>query len=118
MTAIASICLFDNDVRNEATGHHGLLPYVTVCFEHPYVGVRYGASLCARSFSRSVGVLRTSLFDSGMGTLVSAVVQDEREDDRVINIALGALSNLLLNFSPMRGVRFDPILVQNKGTND
>lgn len=53
-----------------------------------------------------------------MGTLVSAVVQDEREDDRVINIALGALSNLLLNFSPMRGVRFDPILVQNKVIND
>ena len=98
--------LFNNDMRNEAAGKHGLFPHISVCVQHPYVGVRYGACLCARSLSRSVRVLRTNLFDSGISASVCDVVNNQDEDMRVTNIALGAFANLANSFSPLRDVRF------------
>lgn len=71
------------------------------------MGVRYGACLCVRSFTRAVRVLRTSLYDAGIGVLICDVVEKQDEDIRVTNIALAAFANLLNDFSPLREVRYD-----------
>ncbi|KAL5533100.1 hypothetical protein ACEPAF_4876 [Sanghuangporus sanghuang] len=103
LTAIASLAMLSNDIRNEIAGVFNLLPLISVCLEHPRnAGVRYAACQCVRALGRSVRVLRTSLLDSGVGVTLCQIVENPDEDRRVMNIALAGLCNLLTDFSPLR----------------
>ncbi|PAV23692.1 ARM repeat-containing [Pyrrhoderma noxium] len=102
LTALASISLFEETIRSEMSGSLNLLPVITICLQHPYIGVRYGAILCLRALSRSVSVLRTSILDSGAGNCLCEIIQKPDEDPRLINIAMTSICNLVNNFSPLR----------------
>ncbi|KAL5490344.1 hypothetical protein ACEPAI_5177 [Sanghuangporus weigelae] len=103
LTAIASLAMLSNDIRNEIAGVLNLLPLISVCLEHPRnAGVRYAACQCVRALGRSVRVLRTSLLDSGVGVTLCQIMENPDEDRRVMNIALAGLCNLLTDFSPLR----------------
>ena len=104
LTALASISLFEETIRSEMSGSLNLLPVITTCLQHPYIGVRYGAILCLRALSRSVSVLRTSILDSGAGNCLCEIIQKPDEDPRLINIAMTGICNLVNNFSPLRKV--------------
>lgn len=107
LTALASIALFDDSIRSEISGSLNLLPIITLCVEHPYIGVRYGAVLCLRSLTRSVSVLRTSVIDSGADKILCEIIQKHDEDPRLINIAMVGICNLANNFSPIRKTIID-----------
>ena len=106
MTAVATLSLLDENIRDNVTRSLCLLPVITVCLKHRQARVRYGACLCIRSLSRSVRVLRTSLLDSGAGLALADIVKNKKEDKRVLNMALSGLCNLLNDCSPLRKVRF------------
>lgn len=118
-----------------------VLPLVCVALSHPSYGVRAAACQLARALSRTVAILRTSLVDSGVGeevveTLKREVARrrTESEDgpvdsevwdmtveeelgDRAWTVEVAAtatLSNLIVDFSPLRsvsGARYYMLLV-------
>lgn len=105
LTAIASISLFDTDIRGEVSGNLKLIPYIQVCLFHRHVGVRYAACQCVRALSRAVAVLRTNLVDSGLGLSVYQVFCREDEDARVTHAAASVICNIISDFSPLQSVR-------------
>lgn len=105
LTAIASISLFDNDIRSEVTDTHKLIPYIQASLTHRHIGVRYAACQCARALSRAVSVLRTNIIDSGLGLAVYEIFCKEDEDIRVRHVASSVICNLVPDFSPLREVR-------------
>lgn len=108
LTAIASISLFDNDIRSEVTDTHKLIPYIQTSLTHRHIGVRYAACQCARALSRAVSVLRTNIIDSGLGLAVYEIFCKEDEDIRVRHVASSVICNLVPDFSPLREVRAHP----------
>ncbi|RXW17757.1 hypothetical protein EST38_g8091 [Candolleomyces aberdarensis] len=100
-------------------------------------GVRYAACQCVRVLARGVAVLRTNIVDSGLGMEVFRIVvrgakststredgaerkggeeEGEPEDRRVLNAALAAVCNIVMEFSPLRPIYLEqglmPRLVQ------
>lgn len=104
MTAIAAICLFDNDIRRVATDELQILPYISTSLSHRHAGIRYAACQCVRALSRAVAVLRTNIVDSGLGMVVFRMLKKEDEDRRVLSAALSAVCNIVNEFSPLRPV--------------
>lgn len=104
MNALASLTLLDNSIRTEVTDKLSMLPRISLCLSHPHAGTRLAACYCIRSLSRAVQVLRTAILDSGVSEILCKIVEDRDEDKRVTNIALAAMSNLVMNFSPLRKV--------------
>jgi len=102
LMALASLTLLDNDIRTEVTDKLGMLPRISLCLNHPHVGTRFAACTCIRSLSRAVQVLRTAILDSEISEILCKIVEDKGEDKRVTNTALAAMSNLVMNFSPLR----------------
>lgn len=93
-----------------------LLPLILDSFVHPFVGVRAAACHCIRALSRSVSVLRTDMVESeAQGLLVWLLREEENEVVKVT--ATAAVANLLLEFSPLRQVRFR-ISTQARGLQD
>lgn len=79
-----------------------LLPLVVSSLSSPSAGVRAAACHCIRGLGRSVNVLRTSLVDTNAGEPLLKLLKDE---DAVVKITAAAtVTNLLLEFSPMRQV--------------
>lgn len=105
LMALASLTLLDNDIRTEVTDKLGMLPRISLCLSHPHVGTRFAACTCIRSLSRAVQVLRTAILDSEISEILCKIVEDKGEDKRVTNTALAAMSNLVMNFSPLRKVK-------------
>ncbi|KAH6903435.1 armadillo-type protein [Coprinopsis sp. MPI-PUGE-AT-0042] len=115
LTTLASFSLFDTEIRRCVTDKHELLPYVSVSLTCRYTGVRYAACQVVRMLSRAVGVLRTSITDSGLGMAVFELFKKgmdggiakgkdrivEGEDVRVVDAALKAICNLVVEFSPL-----------------
>ncbi|CAL1705500.1 unnamed protein product [Somion occarium] len=101
-TTIASIALFDNDIRCEITDNLRLIPYIQASLTHRHVGVRYSACQCARALSRAVAVLRTNIVDTGLGLAVYRIFLKEDEDKRVTYAASAVVCNLVNDFSPLR----------------
>ncbi|TFK37457.1 armadillo-type protein [Crucibulum laeve] len=126
LTAIAALCLADNDVRRSLTDDLKLLPQISTALSHQHAGTRYAACQCVRALSRAVAVLRTNLLDSGLGMKMFDILKRARvagegeeggeEDRRVLNAALSAVCNVVNEFSPLRQVYLDqgimPRLVQ------
>ncbi|KLO18589.1 ARM repeat-containing protein [Schizopora paradoxa] len=102
LNALASLTLLDNNIRTEVTDKLGMLPRISLCLTHPHAGTRLAACHCIRSLSRAVQVLRTAILDSGVSEILCKIVENREEDKRVTNIALAAMSNLVMNFSPLR----------------
>ena len=95
----------DNGIRCDITDNLRLIPFISVALSHRYAGVRYGACQCVRALSRSVAVVRTSLFDSDLGRSLYQTFSNDTEDPRVTYAALLAVCNLVNEHSPMREVR-------------
>lgn len=80
-----------------------LLPSVIYFLAHSSTFVRAAACQCLRALSRSVTVLKMELFDSlSLDRLVRLI--REEEDLETMGVALGVMSNLLLEFSVVREV--------------
>jgi hypothetical protein len=102
--ALASMTLHVELIRRallSSTPH--VLSDVVRCLSHDDAGVRFSACHCARAFSKSVYVLRTSIGDSDLALNVLRIMNSD-PDDRVQNAALLAIGNLVHDFSPTRAV--------------
>lgn len=105
MIAIAAISLFDNEIRRAITDEFYFIPFIHTCLFHQHVGVRYAACQCVRALSRAVTVLRTNIVDSGLGMTIFSIFKKREEDANVLNAALSAVCNIVIDFSPLRPVR-------------
>jgi len=116
--AIAAIAARDDDhkkavVAQSITNHliDSLAPlpknaFTTKTFrEGNTVNVLIAACHAARSLSRSVSLLRTSLIDAGLAKPILTLI--EHPDDDVSVAATNVACNLVLEFSPMRQNFFD-----------
>ncbi|THV06214.1 ARM repeat-containing protein, partial [Dendrothele bispora CBS 962.96] len=116
LTTIASIALFDNEIRRALTDDLHLLPLISASLASQHVGVKYGACQCVRSLSRSVAVLRTTVVDSGLGMKVFELFKRESEDRRVVGAAVKSVCNIVCEFSPLSPIYLEqglmPRLVQ------
>ncbi|KAJ1300856.1 hypothetical protein OPQ81_002495 [Rhizoctonia solani] len=64
--------------------------------------VRWAGVMLARAVGRSTGVLRTGLYDSGIGRAVFDMLMKGEPDKRVLVAVLRMCCNLLNQYSPMR----------------
>ncbi|TFK46722.1 ARM repeat-containing protein [Heliocybe sulcata] len=104
LTAIACICLFDNDIRREVTDNLKLLPVIHASLSHRHMGVRYAACQCVRAVARHVGALRTSIVDNELGTGLFRIFMKQDEDRQVTHAASAAICNLMNESSPLQKV--------------
>jgi armadillo repeat-containing protein 8 len=115
LTALASLALQDQQVRGALLDTPGMPDALHAALTHAsHTGSRYAACHCVRALSRAVSVVRTSLFDSGLGLTAIGIVLRARpdEDRRVLWAALAAVCNLVIDFSPLREVsEFRALLV-------
>ncbi|KAA1075089.1 hypothetical protein PGT21_028562 [Puccinia graminis f. sp. tritici] len=102
-----------------------LLPGIVESLADPSILVRSAACQCCRALSRAISIVRTKLADEGAGSRLfdlafglesrrdhSSVVGDLDDDDDDLDedaveiqlkiVAMGALCNLVLEFSPMK----------------
>ncbi|CAE6497009.1 unnamed protein product [Rhizoctonia solani] len=68
----------------------------------PDAEVRWAGVMLARAVGRSTGVLRTGLYDSGIGRAVFDMLMKGEPDKRVLVAVLMVCCNLLNQYSPMR----------------
>lgn len=102
LLSIACICITNESFRHQVVSAK-LLPLIVACLAHPATGVRAAACHCIRGLSRSVNVLRTSLVETGAANALFELLREE--EDTVVQITAAAtVSNLVLEFSPMRQV--------------
>ncbi|KAI8088851.1 armadillo-type protein [Halteromyces radiatus] len=99
LIALASATLLKEECRAQAI-ECKILPYVVSALQSNYLNVRLAACQCARSLSRSVSNLRTSLVDAGVAPPLLKLLYDE--SPVVQAAACGAICNLALDFSPMK----------------
>ncbi|KAH7908768.1 armadillo-type protein [Hygrophoropsis aurantiaca] len=102
LTAIATIALFDHEIKRDVADNLQLLPTIHTSLSHKNVGVRYAACQCVRALSRAVAVLRTNVMDTGVGLTLFKVFKKQDEDPRVTSVALATVCNLITDFSPLR----------------
>ncbi|KDE03826.1 hypothetical protein MVLG_05710 [Microbotryum lychnidis-dioicae p1A1 Lamole] len=88
-----------------------LIPFIVEYLSHPLPKVKAAACHALRSLSRSVHLLRTSLVETEAAKpLVKLLGKGE---DQVVRItAVATVSNLLLEFSPMRGTLIEEGVVE------
>ncbi|POV95716.1 hypothetical protein PSTT_16088 [Puccinia striiformis] len=92
-----------------------LLPGIVESLNDRSILVQIAAAQCCRALSRAISIVRTKLADEGAGSILFDLafgapkspehLLDLEEDSLEIHlqiIALGALSNLVLEFSPMK----------------
>ncbi|KAI9030106.1 armadillo-type protein [Phycomyces nitens] len=99
LIAIAAATLAKEECRTQAIDQK-VLPFVVSALQSEYPNVRLAACQCAKSLSRSVSNMRTSLVDAGIAVPLIKLLNDK---SIVIQAAAcGAICNLVLEFSPMR----------------
>ncbi|TIB07318.1 hypothetical protein E3P92_04074 [Wallemia ichthyophaga] len=106
---VAALALHLDELRTLIVDAH-LLKAIAVSLQHKAKGIRGSAAQCIRALSRSVGVLRTSLVDSGVELTLLSIISNDEENERNKVIALMALANLVCGFSPLKQK-----LIQNGG---
>lgn len=104
LIAVASISMFDDDIRSQVTDKLQLVPAIQTSLSHTHVGVRYAACQCVRAISRSVAVLRTNIVDSGLGMAAYQLFLKQDEDRRITFVASTVVCNLVNESSPLRDV--------------
>ncbi|KAI8388249.1 armadillo-type protein [Radiomyces spectabilis] len=99
LIALAAATLLKEECRSQAI-ESKVLPHMVSALQAKQPNVRLAACQCAKSLSRSVSNLRTSLVDAGAASPLIKLLQDE---SLVVQAAAcGALCNLALDFSPMK----------------
>ncbi|QRW03507.1 armadillo repeat protein [Ceratobasidium sp. AG-Ba] len=68
----------------------------------PDAEVRWSATMVVRAVGRSTSVLRTGLYDSGIGRAIFELLMRGDPDRRVLVAVLMACCNMLNHYSPMR----------------
>lgn len=98
-----------------STQHHqtlltipSLVSKTLISLAHPSPGVRAAAAQLVRGLSRSTGVLRETLVDSGVGLTLVDVLRKETSIG-VIEASLAAVANLVLQLSPLKEVSRDRV---------
>ena len=99
LLAIGAIALSKDEYRKQVV-EAKCVPLIVAAMSSPSGKVRSAACRCARSLSRSVTMLKTSLVDGGMGSAVLNLLKDS--DPEVQTEACAVLCNLVLEFSPVR----------------
>ncbi|KAM0792869.1 hypothetical protein ACM66B_002632 [Microbotryomycetes sp. NB124-2] len=102
---IACLCYRSEAYRHAVLAAKLLSPIVQA-LSHPAAPVRAAACHCIRGLGRSVNVLRTSLVDTGAAGPLCHLLREE-EDLLVQTTAAAAVSNLVLEFSPLRQILID-----------
>lgn len=104
LLALAAITLQKDEYRKQVIDAK-VVPLIVASMGHTSPRIRAAACQCARSLSRSVAMLRTSLIDAGVATAVFELMSDP--DIAVKTSATAAVCNLVLEFSPMRRMILD-----------
>ncbi|KAI8877562.1 ARM repeat-containing protein [Backusella circina FSU 941] len=99
LIALAAATLLKEECRTLAINSK-VLPHVISGLSSKYTNIRLAACQCAKSLSRSVSHLRTSLMDAGIADPLVKLLSDEAPI--VQAAACGALCNLVLEFSPVK----------------
>ena len=107
LVAIAAICSLREECRKSVI-ESKILPVVVKSLENPNSSIRVAACQAARSLSRSVKFLRTSLVDAGIALPLFQLLSDKSPE--VQSIASATLCNIVLDFSPMK-----KIVIENGG---
>ncbi|KAK2879558.1 hypothetical protein FQN49_000751 [Arthroderma sp. PD_2] len=133
LRALASLALFTDEYR-KAICDHGVVPHIIdsmkpwspestilgnktciIELEGNPTPVVLAACAAARSLTRSVSVLRTSLIDAGIAAPICALVKSN--DIEIQIAATSVMCNLALDFSPMKDALLEdnmiPILCGN-----
>lgn len=90
------------------------LPLIIVSLSHPDARIQLVACHALRMLSRSVNILRTSLVDTDVAARLIELLGGKGDDNDTLNreeVRIGAVAvviNLLVEFSPLRAVSFDP----------
>lgn len=84
---------------------NNLLPIIVHGLKVANSDIRTAACKCARSLSRSVKNLRTSLMDGGIAQPLFELLFDENQQVQII--ASATLCNIILDFSPMKQIVID-----------
>mmetsp|Transcript_53933 Transcript_53933/g.89750 ORF Transcript_53933/g.89750 Transcript_53933/m.89750 type:complete len:639 (+) Transcript_53933:58-1974(+) len=109
LIALAALCESREESRRQVIDVK-VLPAVVTALEHSDAGIRAAACSCARSLSRSVKVLRTSLVDAGIALPLCKLLEDS---STAVQIATAAtVCNIVLDFSPMK-----KIILENGGVS-
>ncbi|KAG8882014.1 hypothetical protein FRB97_008788 [Tulasnella sp. 331] len=112
LISLASLTLhLDNLRRDLLFMTPSYLELLMAALDDSCVGVRYAACQCARALSRSVDVLRTSAIDSGLGMKLWHMLKTEK-DRRVQVVLLMCMTNLVLDFSPLRETLLEQGVIQ------
>jgi hypothetical protein len=101
--AIAQLTLLRDDLRRLVT-EEKLNARLVGYLSWTSVPIRRAAAECVRALSRSSNILRSGLMDAGVANPLLDLL-DEAEDEGVRVTALTAVSNLVLDCSPMKQVR-------------
>ncbi|KAG9036459.1 hypothetical protein FRB95_008757 [Tulasnella sp. JGI-2019a] len=112
LIALASLTLHQDSLRRKLLSMTpSYLDLIMAALDDSCVGVRYAACQCARALSRSVDVLRTSAIDSGLGMKLWQMLKTEK-DRRVQVVLLMCMSNLVLDFCPLREILLEKGVIQ------
>ncbi|KAI8334731.1 armadillo-type protein [Chlamydoabsidia padenii] len=104
LIALAAATLLKEECRAQAIDNK-ILPHVVSALQSTHHNVRLAACQCAKSLSRSVSNLRTSLVDAGIAPPLIKLLHD---DSVIVQAAAcAALCNLALDFSPMKKTVID-----------
>lgn len=103
LLAIAQLTLLRDDLRRKVAEER-LLPRIVAYLRSSSVTLRGAAAECVRALSRSANMLRSGLVEAGAATPLFELLSDD-EDDSVREVAVAAISNLVLDFSPMKQAR-------------
>ncbi|EFA79523.1 armadillo repeat-containing protein [Heterostelium album PN500] len=104
LSAIAVLCSMRDDSRRQVADLK-LIPNIVSFLQSNNQAIRAAACRCARSLSRSIKHLRTSLYDSSISLSVLKLLDDPSLDVRIS--ATATMCNLVLDFSPMKQTAID-----------
>ncbi|SCV72304.1 BQ2448_3841 [Microbotryum intermedium] len=100
LTLIALLTAESEELRQNVKDK-GLIPFIVQYLLHPSTNIRAAACHALRSLSRSVNLLRTILVEPDTAKPLVALLR-KGEDDIVRITAVATVTNLLLEFSPLR----------------
>ncbi|KAI8892511.1 armadillo-type protein [Globomyces pollinis-pini] len=101
LLALASVTSMTEECRKQVIDLK-LLPHIVQFLESKSKKLRIAACQCAKSLSRSVKHLRTSLMDVGIALPLYNLLFDP--DLEVQTVASATLCNIVLDFSPMKKI--------------
>lgn len=104
LLAVAAVSSLTEECRKQVIDLK-LLPVIMTSLEHQSLHIRAAACKCARSLSRSVKNLRTSLMDAGIAHPLFNLLFDQSTDVQIT--ASATLCNIVLDFSPMKRIVLD-----------